>query len=398
MLKKSLRIISLIIIPLIITTGMLIAYDKYLDEQISMRYNSALGRTYGVDEMNKGIKLLEHNAQKGDLIILGSSELDAKVPQNPQNMFPNSELDCDVNLVGRAAVQSLLDTIKVGALEESFGDKKIVLIVSLQWFLGDDIDQNGFKAHFSEVQFYKFINVHTIYHNRKLYVCERIQKLLKNDSIFEQPYLYAYLYKKDSMISNIALTCMKPYYHLREKFLELQDKHLALKKVKEFENYPIIDTVNINWENETIKAEQMGKDECTNNNFYVYDEYYTTYLANKIDDWKNSSDPNLDLCVSKEFDDYEIFLKICKDLDVQPYIVFMSTNGFYYDYIGIGNDKRIAFYDKLAEMTNQYGFDYLDLRDHEYEPYFYKDVMHLGWKGWLYVNEKITKYYSQCCE
>ena len=31
----------------------------------------------------------------------------------------------------------------------------------------------------------------------------------------------------------------------------------------------------------------------------------------------------------------------------------------------------------------------------EYEPYFYYDVMHLGWKGWLYVDEQLTRHYGQ---
>lgn len=31
----------------------------------------------------------------------------------------------------------------------------------------------------------------------------------------------------------------------------------------------------------------------------------------------------------------------------------------------------------------------------EYEDYFLKDVMHLGWKGWVYVDEAIDKYYKE---
>ena len=87
-------------------------------------------------------------------------------------------------------------------------------------------------------------------------------------------------------------------------------------------------------------------------------------------------------------------LETFKQTGVSPYIVFMSTNGWYYDYVGLSQDKRLLFYDKLGSMAKEYGFSYLDLRDKEYEPYFYKDVMHLGWKGWLYVNKQITEHYS----
>lgn len=268
-------------------------------------------------------------------------------------------------------------------------------MISLQWFLGDDIDLSGFKAHFSEIQFYKFMNSKEISHKNKSYVCERICKLLKNDSAFERPYLYAALFKNDSILSKAVLTCFKPYYLMREKFLSLKDRYQAYKVVNKFKNDIIKDTATINWEEEEKKAQKMGEEYCTNNDFYVQDEYYDTYLKEHIDASRNSYDKNLDLCASKEFDDYRLMLETFKEVGVSPYIVFMSTNGFYYDYVGLGRDKRIMFYDKLGSMAEEYGFSYLDLRDKEYEPYFYKDVMHLGWKGWLYVNKQITEYYSR---
>ena len=394
MLKKVIKLISLILIPTTIVCLVMSEYSNYLDYQIDNLYNPSLGRTYGVDEMNKGIKLLEHNANKDDLIILGSSELDSWVPQNPKNMFPNSELNCNIDLVGRAVVQNLANSIKIGAFQESFSGKKVVLVISLQWFLGDDIDLRGFKAHFSEIQFYKFMNNNKISPESKIYVCDRIINLLKNDSEFERPYLYAKLYKDNSVLSKPMSVCFKPYYLIREKFLDLKDKHQAYKAVKKFKNDPPRDTTKINWEEEEIKAEKMGKEYCTNNNFYVQDEYYDEYLKDRIDESKNSYDKDLDLCASKEFDDYRLMLETFKQTGVSPYIVFMSTNGWYYDYVGLSQDKRLLFYDKLGSMAEEYGFSYLDLRDKEYEPYFYKDVMHLGWKGWLYVNKQITEHYS----
>lgn len=394
MFKKTVKLLSLILIPILLVFIILAMYSDFLSTQIDDLYNPALARTYGVDEMNKGIKLLDHNAKQDDLIILGSSELDSWVPQNPRNMFPNSELNCNVDLFGRAVVQNLADAIKTGSLQESIKGKKIVLVVSLQWFLDKDIDVNGFKANFSEIQFYKFMNNKAISHKNKIYVCERVSKLLEGDFAFARPYLYATLYKKNNAFCNIALSCFKPYYFMREKFLDLKDKYQAYKSVNKFKNEPYRDTITINWEEEKDKAQKMGQEYCTNNPFYVQDEYYDEYLKNWIKESKNSYDPNLDLCASKEIDDYRLMLETFKESKINPYIIFVSTNGYYYDYVGLSKEKRILFYDKLRSMADEYHFDYLDLRDKEYEPYFYKDVMHLGWKGWLYVNKQITKHYS----
>ncbi|PEC93295.1 hypothetical protein CON17_30125, partial [Bacillus thuringiensis] len=32
---------------------------------------------------------------------------------------------------------------------------------------------------------------------------------------------------------------------------------------------------------------------------------------------------------------------------------------------------------------------------HEYDKYFLKDTIHLGWKGWIYFDEAVQKFYSE---
>lgn len=394
-MKGKLKAIFLVLIPIFLSAVLLFAFDKFLDKQIELNYNDALGKTYGVDEMNKGVKLLSHNAKKDDLIILGSSELANAdyIAQNPANIFPNNHLASSPSLVGRAYVQDLLNGIKIGALGDSFKDKKIILIVSLQWFLDKEINKDGFKAHFSELQFYKTMNNEKISENEKKYICTRVLDLASGESSLAAPLFYSYLYSHENVFSKVGLEILKPYYFLKEKFLDLKDKYLSYKAVKKFKDNVPNNIKEIDWEKEEKLAIDTGKSECTNNDLYVYDDYYNTYLKPNIDSLKDSF-KDIDLVNSNEMKDYELFLKMCKQTGVKPYIVFMSTNGYYYDFTGLTKEKRDKFYDKLVQLANMYNVDYLDLRDHEYEPYFFKDVMHLGWKGWLYVDRKIAEYYS----
>ena len=50
---------------------------------------------------------------------------------------------------------------------------------------------------------------------------------------------------------------------------------------------------------------------------------------------------------------------------------------------------------RIAQLSNEYGFDCLKTDDKEYEPYFYCDVMHLGWKGWPYVLQNIIEHFEE---
>ncbi len=224
-------------------------------------------------------------------------------------------------------------------------------------------------------------------------VCERIIKLSGGESSLQRTNILSDLYLKNNFVSNAVLSIMKPYYNFRHRLLRIRDKHKALKTLKKYKNMEQSTPRYIDWDKENENAEKMGQEACTNNDFYVYNEYYDTYIKPKLNTLENSY-VNVDLMKSKEWDDYELFLKTCKELGLKPYFIIVPTNGFYYDYLGLSKEKRTQFYDKLESMAKDYGFDYLDMRQKEYEPYFFKDIMHLGWKGWIYVSKKITEYYS----
>ena len=200
-------------------------------------------------------------------------------------------------------------------------------------------------------------------------------------------------------IPNIGGTKIEDIKEFKAFFVDLdagrisKDEFLPGKAVKKYKDFPAKETQIVDWENEYKKAEQTGRKECTNNNFYVYDSYYTEYLQYNLDALKGYYS-GIKLCESDEMQDYEIALKLFDQIGVKPYIIIVSTNGYYYDYVGLTREKRLKLYDELVSCAKNYKCDYLDLRDYEYTPYFFKDVMHLGWKGWLYLNEKFAEYFS----
>ena len=148
-MKKQLIHGAIILLgTIIIFMSMFLLINRYIDNEIEKMYTNYLEHEYGT----KSNYVLEKSVDKDNLIILGSSELSSMVEQNPVNMFPNSDLDADVTIVGRAYVQSLLQSMNIATLGESAmttEDPKTVAIVSLQWFQGDDIDISGFLANFS---------------------------------------------------------------------------------------------------------------------------------------------------------------------------------------------------------------------------------------------------------
>ncbi len=387
-MKKIFKNICSIVLSIILVIVAIFAYDKFLDKQIELDYNPIIGRTVYIDEVNKGTKILKQNALKNDLMLFGSSELykAEKISQHPANMFPNNYLNSNITIIGNAYVQSLLHSIKFAAISDELKNKNIVFIVSLQWFKDPEINENGFKSNFSELQFYEAMDNKNLDKKIKQYFCDRIAKLVKNELSLSRVYVYAKLSQKTDLFSKLIFKLLSPYYAVRKKFLSLKDKHDSYKVVKKFKNHDTPNSKQINWQNEETIAYQTGQRESVE-----FDHEMQKIYSKKSEEWYR----NVDLLASKELEDYKIFLKICHELEIKPYIIFAPTNGIYYDFEKLDCKKRLKFYDELESIASSYGFDYLDMHEMEYEPYILIDNMHLGWRGWLYVDKKITEYFSQ---
>lgn len=393
MILKIMRLCSVIVSAVALTFGVLWQYSNWLDKKLAAYEDVNIERGGGGLKVKcDGLYLLKRALRQGDLLLIGSSELSAPVPQNPGSVFPNSALPFYANRVGHGYRQSLLDGILLGALPADARDK-LAVVISLQWFFGEDIDKKGTAGNFSELQLYEFMHNDSIAEAEKRYACERLSGLLSEEACFGEACFYARMQAQDGIMQKIGRFVFYPYYELRYRFLELKDRHTAykyLKNQKEIEKYiPVV-----NWQEEYQKAEESGRHRCTNNNLFVYDEYYEKYLKSRWEKLRDSS-KNEKLLGSKETGDYVFLLNVIKQKDLSPYIVLMSTNGRYYDYIGLNRERRCALYDYLRNEAEAKGVSYLDLRDKEYEPYFYCDVMHLGWRGWTYVNEQMALYFSK---
>ncbi len=89
-----------------------------------------------------------------------------------------------------------------------------------------------------------------------------------------------------------------------------------------------------------LKSADLGVESCTNNTFGVNDDYYTTYMADKIASLKGSYS-GASYVESPEYDDFRLFLDVCKELNIEPLIISAPVNGRWYDYAEFSK-KRIA--------------------------------------------------------
>ena len=439
-MKSIVKTILKCCIASFVAVGILGVYSKYLDLEIEKLYTEkedVLSLCNGVTVKDKGNAWIKESAMHGNLILMGSSELSSPVAQNIKNNFPNDDFAGNISVLGHAYVQNGLHAMSLGANYKNIRSNDIVIIESIQWFFGDDISAEGFMSNFSELQFYEFLHNDRISYENRKYLCQRFLELedmrttfmtkddilqngdnnktnpqehtdilahmldtgwirvVKQDFDYPQTHILATLYSGDSMADKILYQVMRPYFLARYELMKMKDKYETYNYLKGISSDYEKAVFATDWDEQLEEAENEGKSACTNNDIYVYDEYYTTYLA---DGWttKKGTLANTSALVSREWDDYKFLLSVCNDLGLHPYIVNVSTNGYYYDYVGVDAEMRQQYYTQIESMAEDYGIDsYDELKNKEYEPYVFADVMHLGWKGWIYVTQAITEYFEQ---
>lgn len=388
-----------ILIPVFVLIGMPIFLNNFLDSSINnmlqIKDLSNINAEYGSIYKDRGVVYNEYLTENDYTILQGSSELGAQVTQLPTRFFPVAGME-KFATNGRAYSQHLHQISILGSQNNVQKNHNVALIVSLQWFMDENgIDNNSYQANFSPVQFYNFLENQNIDEVHKKQYARRNISLLSGSAQFTPERLYANLYVNDGIKYDIQKIIFKPYLSMRKYMVALKDKGLLYKKLKnnpeKIENYTLRE---VDWDEENVKAEQEAESQVSNNDFYIFDTYYDNNIKPHLEGQKDSN-KGIDLLKSKEFEDYSLYLDTCVDLGIEPYIILMPTNGRWYDYTGMTKESRDAFYDKAETMARERGFEVLNLKDEEYTPYFMVDVMHLGTKGWLKVDEKLYEHFKK---
>ncbi|EPY2279078.1 D-alanyl-lipoteichoic acid biosynthesis protein DltD [Clostridium sporogenes] len=207
---------------------------------------------------------------------------------------------------------------------------------------------------------------------------------------------FAYLYSKDNIFTKGLLTVMIPYYKFKHYLLSIKDKIDTYKIMNGFKAKNIEENLkvkNFDWTEEKKKVTSEAKSLTTNNDFGILNDYYDTYVKEKISGLKGAY-KDVSYTKSPEYDDFKYLLDTCKSIGVKPLFVSVPVHGKWYDYCGFSKEDRSEYYKKINKMVTSYGFEILDLSKYEHEDYVLQDIMHLGWKGWLYFDEAIVKYYN----
>lgn len=357
---------------------------------------------FNYTEKITGTYLVEQSAAQEDtLLIFGSSELRTmEISTHPVNFFAGKRTGFQVDLIGRGSCQSLIHALEIAASGDSLAGEKIVLITSPQSFVPGGIAPDLFFANFSYEQYLTALQDDELSDEVKSTLSARVAELL---DAYEQmdgaspvdPAIQALAEHRASptVLSSVGNALLTPYYMLDHYLLELKDLAdsrsvlAAGTDATAPERLPSID-----WQAEEQAAVAQAEQMTTNNTFGMENDYYTTYIGSRLER-QQGRDVKLSYSESVEYDDLRLLFEICNEKGIEPLFIHVPMHGAWSDYTGFTADRRSQYYENVRDIAAEYGIEVLDLTGHEYEPYFMCDTMHLGWKGWLEVDQALIDFY-----
>ena len=312
------------------------------------------------DERNNSKGGMEAIMTDNSILVLGSSELSASDDIGyPQSLFKYGKTNFNVVLAGRGYMQSLLQGIKAGAYGPIVGNRKVVLIISPQWFTPSQASGKRFDSVFFKSLFQRFLYNRKISKATKEKVSCRAMELSSEEGGNKS-------YIENALINAEGGSPVKRANQiLANKLLDIRSDYdlyvqLSSNKGKDEPKSQKIDGKDIDYRELLNRAQKQGEKECTNNDFGIYDRYYNEYIAPDIRKYKGSS-AGEDFDHTREYDDLRLFLQVCKESGLKVLLVSMPVNGRWYDYVGFSKGARTSYYRKIREIAGEYNVSLADI-------------------------------------
>jgi D-alanine transfer protein len=325
------------------------------------------------------------------LPIFGSSELSRMDPFHPSNYFKANPMGFTPFLVGKGGTESLSHFLNFSVHANELKNKKIIFILSPQWFVKEGLNESHFAPNFSVLQGYQFALNPKVDHklvvegSKRLLSYEVVKKDIVLSSLLKANIYHDKIHQTKAML-------VKPFAHTFLRLLERRDLILSLMEPplkKPHPNYQL--TKGRTWGHLNIEASNMAKRKSNSNHFYVDNLYYKTMLKPKMKTLKNYK-RKASYAVSPQYSDLQMVMDVLKETGAKPLFVSIPVNGYFSDYTGFPKEGRTLYYQKVRKQIEDNGFPVLDLTNNEYNKYFFTDTIHLGYKGWIAIDKGIEQF------
>lgn len=353
--------------------------------------------------IKKASTSMSENVLKGDTIknealaekkyvpFFGSSELSRISPFHPSVLAEKYHRDYRPFLLGAPGTQSLSQYMMMRSAGDDLKNKKIVFIISPQWFVKDGVKKDYFDTYYSQLQTLDWLF--------------SLKKITPADRYLARRLLHFSIVKKDEKLTEMLQMIKKGQLPSVEKRNQLRLDWNILKREDEmFSNIGLkskqdkidqaMKPLPANYQEKVLAnlAENIGRKSTSDNSFELKNDFYKERIRHHLKELKNSQ-KKWDYRFSPEFSDFQLVLQQLAQEQAEALFIIPPVNQKWSDYTGLSQEMLQGFAKKIKFQLQSQGFDRIaDFTKMADQPYFMEDTIHLGWKGWLAADQRIRPF------
>ena len=342
------------------------------------------------DPKLQGVALQREAFQQPDLLVLyGSSELIKQVPSMGAQFFEEYPTGFRVFPVGKEGTSSLAIAQKLASVGEGLRGKKVALSISPSFFFEDQLNPEYYEGNFSALQAGELIFNHDLSFDLKRDTARRM--LAYPETLDNHWLLDAALRRlaRGTSLDHAMYYALLPLGMLQNGVGRLQDHFQAALHIDELplpEDAPPRKSRPLNWDENLRKADTLARSLAAQSK-----------AAPKLARQPTGSRDDQFLSRLKratEWTDFQLALRTLQELGAKPLLLSMPVHAADLEAIGVSRKARVAFPERLQEMSDRYGALLVYFQAHEEDPLFFADHLdHLSPRGWAYYNETLDDFF-----
>ena len=325
------------------------------------------------------------------LPFFGSSELSRVNPFHPSVLAKKYDRSYEPFLLGAPGTQSLTHFFMLNSVKKPLENKKLVFIISPQWFVKKGVSDPMYSLFYSPIETYEWLVDLDETDKTDQYVAGR---LLEFESVKSDTQLKKILLKVKNGEELSQSDRRKAYY----KYKRLKNEDLLFGQIGIVSKNKRIDKQvtelpnQYNFDELDTLAYKIGHDKTDNNPFEISNSFYSNRIMPMKGKLKNSQ-KNFNYMSSPEYGDFEAFLELLDKNNIDAMFVIPPVNKLWSDYTGLSTEMLDNFSKKINYQLKSQGFNnVVDFTNKRGEKYFMEDTIHIGWRGWLEMDTYLQEF------
>jgi D-alanine transfer protein len=353
-----------------------------------------------LEQKNEGSALQNEAFRQPDLLPLyGSSELEIPDTYHVNKIFRLYPTGFATFIVGDTGAAPLTYLLRLAPTGPGIADKKVVILLSPQFFTDKEYDPARYAGHFSRLQAYELAFSTDLDFSFKSRVARRMldyPNTLKADPVLETT---LELLADDSPTEAMLYLAAMPIGKLSVFVLQLQDHWETVNSILAQADLKAAmprRAARLHWPRLLVAAQESYKAHSNNNPFGFDNLQWDLYGGGWTHDQASLTDATFlaNLRGSKGWTDLDLLLQALQEMHARPLILGIPFSGSFYDYVGVSAGARQVFYQMLRDAVRPYGMPLQEFQDHEYDKtFFYNPGGHLGSEGWVLVARAMDAFY-----